>query len=339
MLRKRVTLRELARELGLSERSVSQALNPRASNVQLSAKTTELICELAEKRGYQPDTSARSMRYGRFFNIGYFEAKNTPVSWSMLGAEAGVFDEAIDHNYRVVLVRLPQNANDESADVPSIFKEANLDALILCHAGNLPKKFEEIIDASGFPIIYLNEKKRYNAVYVNDLDGAEEITTHLICEGRQRIAYLSVSSGELHYSISDRKLGYLNAMKNAGLAPMLLDYHDWIEWEEPFRRWFEANIDQIDAIVCSNDYWAVQALRVLYRYHDAFPGKIAITGFDDIAKDISPLRLTTMSIPFYEMGRSAVRMALTLVNENKSRLPSCIVRPELVIRDSTKKTE
>jgi LacI family transcriptional regulator len=336
MQRKRVTLRELASELGVSERAVSQALNPRKSNVQLSPKTTELIRELALKRSYQADSRARSMRYGRFFNIGYFEAKNTPISWSMLGAEAGVFDAAIEHNYRVVLVRLPQSASDESAAVPSIFKEANLDALILCHAGNLPKKFEKVIDESGFPIIYLNEKKRYNAVYVNDVEGAEAITRHVISQCHRRIVFLSILSKDIHYSAVDRKLGYMKAMKDAGLSTTILQYTDGSDWEDEFRCWFDLHIHEIDAVVCSNDYWAVQALRILYRRRDALPDKVSITGFDDIAKDISTLPLTTMKVPFYDMGRAAVDMALNLVEQNIARTPARIFEPELVIRDSTR---
>ena len=59
---KRVTLQDLARELGLSDRAVSQALNPRASNVKLNPKTVERIQQLALERNYRRDSRARSMR-------------------------------------------------------------------------------------------------------------------------------------------------------------------------------------------------------------------------------------------------------------------------------------
>lgn len=332
--KKRVTLRDLALELGLSDRAVSQALNPRASNTKLSSKTVERVQELAALRGYRRDTRARSMRYGRFFNIGYFEAKKKTTAWPLLGAESGVSDSAIDHDYHIVLVRLPSDLSAEPTMVPSIFRESNLDALIISHAGNLSEELETIIDSSGFPVIYLNEKKSHNAVYVDDFRGAIELTRYLISLGNRKIAYYSLSSMLLHYSGLDRKAGYERAMIDAGLRPVTFEPqgHDARE----FNVWLEAN-QGVEAIICYNDLFALHLFRMLYGTEIRVPKNLSLTGFgDDFARDCCPVGLTTMRIPFYDMGKVAVEMALALINENQQLTPSKVFSQELVVRDSTR---
>ncbi|MEX1117189.1 MAG: LacI family DNA-binding transcriptional regulator [Terrimicrobiaceae bacterium] len=330
---KRVTLRDLALELGLSDRAVSQALNPRASNVKLNSKTVERIKELAAKRNYRRDSRARSMRYGRFFNIGYFEAKAKTTAWSLLGAESGVCDAAIDHDYHVVLIRLPSDLSSEPASIPSIFRESNLDALIISHAGNLTEELVKIIDASGFPVVYLNEKKSHNAVFVDDLRGAQEITRHLVAQGNRKIIYYSNEGENHHYSAADRKAGYKKAMTAAGLRPEVFEATD--QNEDEFYTWLKAHND-VEAIACYNDLFALQIFRILYRTKLKVPQNLALTGFgDDFARDCCPVALTTMRTPFYEMGKAAVEMALELLNGKVQKVPARVFTQELVVRDST----
>ena len=338
---KRVTLHDLAQELGVSDRTVSQALRPRESNVKLNPKTAERIQKLALERNYRPDVRAQSMRYGCFFNIGYFEAKKTATGWPLLGAEAGVFDVASEHHYNVSLMRLPADFARDPSAIPSVLREGNVDALIIAHAGNLTQKLEQMIDACDFPVVYLNEKKPTNAVYVDDLGGAEELTQYLISLGNRKIVCFSsdITTGDLHYSVKDRAQGYKNAMQKAGLEPEIVKLVSESFEKEKYARiknWFEACRD-VDAIVCDGDFMAFQALRGLYNDSRKVPQDLAITGFgDDFARNCSSVPLTTMQIPFYEMGRTAAEIALTLIDQKKKTVPSRVFKPTLVVRDSTR---
>ena len=146
------------------------------------------------------------MRYGQFYNIGYFEAKVKARGLPILGAQSGVCDEASEHDYNIVLAQLPSDLSSNPGSLPFIFRESNLDALIISHAGNLTSELKKVIDASGLPVVYLNEKKSYNAVYVDDLQGGEEITRHLISVGNREIAYVSCRPEPSHYSAADRAI-------------------------------------------------------------------------------------------------------------------------------------
>lgn len=320
----------LAKELGVSDRTISQALNPRESNVKLNPKTVEKIQKLAAEKNYRPDSRARSMRYGRFFNIGYFEATKSAISWPLLGAESGVFDEAVAQNYRIILVRLPSEMSTQPDKIPLIFREANLDALILSHAGNLTKELEDVIGRSNFPVVYLNEKKSHNAVYVDDFNGAAEITRYLISLGNNKIGFFG-SSSEAHYSYLDRRMGYENAMKMAGLNPEVFTSH---QKTQEFLQWLDAHKD-MEAVVCWSDYGALLVFKALYNSPIRVPTHLALTGFGDDFY-CSPVELTTMRIPFYDMGKDAVKMAVELIDGNQKPIQSRIFSPELIVRSSTR---
>lgn len=334
--KKRVTIGDLALELGLSTRAVSQALNPRDSNVKLSPKTVERIQQLARERNYRPDSRARAMRYGRFNNIGYFEAKRKADSWPLLGAESGICDVASEHRYRVGLIRLPSDPPQGSDSIPSVFREGNLDALILSHAGNLSPELEDVIDASGFPVVYLNEKKKKNAVYVDDYRAAIEITRHVISQGKRRIVYLGTVERESHYSGRDRMLGYRKAMEKAGLKAEVVEATERNpHWERDLRQWFRTH-SEVEAIVAYSDYAALQVFRLIRGSSREIPRNLLLTGFgDDFGKECSPVPLTTMRIPFYEMGRAAAEMALELITKGSEAVPARAFAAELVVRESS----
>lgn len=336
--KKRVTINDLARELNLSDRSISQALSPRESNVKLRPETVKRVQDLAKKLGYQPDSRARSMRYGKFFNVGYFEAKKSARALTLPGAEAGVFEAASDSGYRVVLIRLPSDLSQDPTAIPNVFTENTLDALILSHAGNLPTSIVEQINASEYPVVYLNEKLTYNAVYSEDIKGAEKMTQHLLDAGHKRIVLLKYPSHDdnPHYSEKDRMQGYLNAVEAAGVEPMVVELGTTLsEFESKLPEWFGANHQNIDAIMCTNDFNAMQTQRLLYKHRDLFPESIALTGYDDMAEFLSVVPLTTMRIPFYKMGRLAVKMALEMANNNETKVKAVSMEPELVVRAST----
>ena len=267
----------------MSDRAVSQALHPRKSNVQLNPETVKRICSLAQKRNYRPHASARAMRSGRFFNIGYFEAKQNPTNYPLRGAEDGICDRANFHGYRIVLIRIPSDVSKDENPIPFVFREAHLDALVVSNVGRLSPECKEAIDVSGLPVVYLNEKRAKNAVYVEDFAAMKKVTGHLLEQGYRKISYLGTSSSNKidprfeHYSVQDRVGGYEAAMAAAGLHSQIL--HFSADWQNDFGRWYKENHDA-EAIVCPGDLAVLRLFRTLYRDRVRVPEDLALTGAD-----------------------------------------------------------
>jgi LacI family transcriptional regulator len=333
---KRITIRDLARELGVSNQAVSQALNPTKGNIRLKPSTAERIRKFAAEQNYRPDSRARSMRYGRFYNIGFFQARKGESSWAVGGPEAGVLDVASENHYRVVLIHTPSGPEDEKSFVPSAFREGNLDALIVSQVGILSLEVKQAIETSGFPVIYINEKKERNSVYIDDVAGAEELTRHLISLGNRHIVYLNANSKIPHYSEIDRLAGYRRIMKEAGLKTRVLKVVDTApDWERNLAAWFSRR-PEVEAVMAYNDYMAIQFYRTLINSRLGIPKNLAVAAFGNVfAEALSPVKMTTMKLPYYEMGRAAAEMALSLVNSNQKSVPSRSFPPRLIVRDST----
>ena len=169
---------------------------------------------------------------------------------------------------------------------------------------------------------------------MDDLTGGGEITQYLISLGNREIGYYSDSPEMSHYSAADRKAGYRNAMKTAGLTANVLDSRP--NSPSQFSEWMDA-YKELDAIVCYNDLTALRVFRHLYHTPVKVPADLAVTGFGDgFALDCSPVLLTTMRIPFYEMGKAALEMALELVQGGQPTIPARVFSQELVVRDSTR---
>ena len=320
----------MARELGVSDRAVSAALNPGETKVKLKLETSERIRKLAAERNYRPDTSARSMRSGKFLNLGYFEASSSPVHYPLLGAEAGVCDASAELGYRVVLVKLPTDLSAEHNLIASVFREAHVDALIVTHLGNLPDRYKEAIDSSTFPIIYLNEKKPRNSVYVDDVKAACEITRHLIAQGYRKIVFLTIESVLPHYSQEDRAKGYRETMREANLEPEFKVVPD-TTWKDGLSR-AVAESSHAEVFMCLDDLTATRVYKVICRSGRRVPQDVAIASFGD---GESPLDLTSMRIPFYKMARKAVEMAMKLIPPREQEwLPSQVLDAELVIGET-----
>ncbi|BCU78105.1 LacI family transcriptional regulator [Luteolibacter sp. LG18] len=344
-----MTIKDIARSVGLSTAAVSQALRPRSdSNIKLQADTAERIREAARKLNYQPHSGARSIRSNTFNNLGYFVAKTGLLTSSPQGYMAGVHDVAEEQGYRMTMIRLPRNAEElENIDevMPGVFKERNLDALVVESYSELAAHIYKRIQANRMPVVFVNDRHKTNSVYVDDEWGAVQVTQHLLERGYQRIGFIhrEVIGGptvaRMHYSAADREKGYRKAMRAAGRkaachvarttgvvgSDVLLSEEDW------------KAISAFDAVVAYDDDLANLICRAAYDRDQRVPDHLAVAGFNGDYASLSGWRhLTTVRIPSYEMGRMAAEMALKLVSgEGDTTLPSIACRPELVVGQTT----
>jgi LacI family transcriptional regulator len=343
---RRVTIKDIARDAGLSTAAVSQALRPHPnSNIKLQAETVERVKAVARELNYQPHAGARSIRSNSFSMIGYFIAKTGQLTNTPYGYMAGVHDVAEERGFRMTMIRLPRTIDDINTAIPSVFSERNLDALIIESYSELADQIYKQIQASGLPVIFVNDRHKTNSVYVDDEWGAGELTRHLIEKGYQRICFLQrrTEGGppieKMHHSAIDREKGYRKAMRKAGREALShtvltrglvgldveLSQEDW------------EVITQHDAVIAYDDDLANLIARTAYNHNLRIPDSLAIAGFNgDYASLSAWQRLTTVKIPSYEMGRKAAEMAFQLVDRRAdAALPSSVLRPTLILGQTT----
>lgn len=343
---RRITIKDIAREAGVSTAAVSQALRPQSkSNIKLHTDTITRVKAVALELNYQPHSGARSIRSNSFNTIGYFAARTGLVTTSPGGYLAGVHDIAESHGSRITLIRLPVALDEISHAIPSVFRERNLDALVIESYSELAHQIYEAVQETRLPMIFLNDRHPTNSVYVDDEWGAAELTGHLLEKGYQRICFLHRVIGggppvrQMHHSAKDRENGYRKTMRNAKRQAICHTVHTvatvGLDVELLPEDW--EFITRHDAVIAYDDDLANLVARTALDHGVRIPGQLAIAGFNGDHSSLSAWqRLTTMRLPSYEMGKKAAEMAFELVKSGADMvLPSSVHLARLIPGQTT----
>lgn len=336
----KVTIKTLAKALGLSPQAVCQALNDYSGTVRVSAATRERVRALAARWNYRPHAGARALRRQTHRNIGFIEVRPPPNSHFLYLLSAGVFDAAEKNGYQITFVRMFERGT-EPARIPKALREVQLDAAIVAHSGPQTSDLDPLFASLNIPVVHLNSRRPTNAVYPDNRGAARETTRHLIENGFRGIAFLHASAAIPDELVIDRRAGYEAAMAADSLRPRVVeigseDLPESLWARRPMLETERALLP--DAFVCADDFTALHLFNMLYAAGVRVPDDVAIAGFgDNVYASVSAIPLTTAHIPYREMGLAAVAMALDMIKRGNLPLeiPSVCLPVEIRIRSST----
>jgi LacI family transcriptional regulator len=342
-----ITIKDVAREAGVSPSAVSHALNPNPnSTVGVSEKTARRVREAVQKVDYRPHCGARSMRSNRFKNIGVFVVRQGEDSRPPEGYLMGVFDAAQKRGYQVSLVGLDHGVSDYCDYDSSLLREECLDALIVACNHRLSPKIHKALDDLELPVVYVNDRYEHNAIWLDDCIGGHIMTDYLQERGYRKIAFVlpkyfpNQKLEQLHCSAEERIEGYCQSMAAAGLEPdvRMIEISETVKVNQRIMDdWlYDADGALPEAIFAYDDDLANIIAKMLMRKNIRMPEDIALAGYNGTYASLCAWRpLTTVRIPCYEMGRGAFEMALNSIGSIRCKVPSIRFRPELVIGEST----
>lgn len=168
------------------------------------------------------------------------------------------------------------------------------------------------------PIVCVRQQdSRFYNVLVDNYQAMSTMVEHFIIHhGFERICFMT---GILDmYDAQRRLLGYIDTMQKHGLKvtpEMVFEGDYWRTSGAAAAEWFTKGEQLPQAIVCANDYMAIAVCNALYSKGIHVPEDICVSGYDDVeeARYSSPT-LSSMHVPAFEMGRTAVKV-LKNVNE------------------------
>lgn len=210
-----MSLKAIAKELGLSVTTVSRALN---GYDDVSSETRARVEAEAQRRGYRPNTFARRLKMGKIDAVGLvFPVHPVPLNNSVFMDMVGeISHELARHEIDLLLI-----ADDDLADKHSYMRmvqSRRVDALIVAHTLDHDPRLEQL-QAAGFPFLALGRSQLPQPYAWFDFDnyaGTYQATRWLIEKGHQRIALLGESNNQAF--ITQRRQGYLDALREAGLS-------------------------------------------------------------------------------------------------------------------------
>lgn len=337
-MKKRVTLKDIARATGVHVSTVSRALDP-IERKSITEEVAARVQAAAEKLGYRPNRIAAGLRTNRTLTVGVMIPDITNLIFPPI--LRGIESVLEPLGYASIIVNT-DSEREREVRLLDVLRDRGVDGII--HAAVL-RSDPSIARAAedGLPVVTLNRRVENSTIpyVINDEDGGIcAMLQHLRALGHRRIAHIAgpqdLSTGQLR----------LAAFRTAAADQALEVDEKLIVTATRFderdgSRCMNALLDRgepFTAVLCANDRLALGAIETLFARGIDCPRQISVSGFNDMPmlEQIRP-RLTTVRIEQYGAGQAAARTLLRLLNEDApGEVPIETVLPvELVIRDST----
>jgi len=336
MTQPKITLRDVARQVGVHPSTVSRVLNPDTRDM-VTPEIARRVIEAARQLSYHPNPFAYSLKTNRSLLVGVLVPDLVnPIFPPIIRGIESVLEAA---GYTSIVANSDGHAERERVILERM-KERQVDGLILATAqrddATIIRTREE-----GVPLVLVNrtvESTPVEAVVIEDRAGIRLAVEHLTALGHRRIAHLAgpqdVSTGHR------RREGFLAVLRDLGMDATAAPIEPCAAYtEEEGRRGLLALLDRgtpFTALVAANDLLALGCYDALEERGLRCPEHLSVTGFNDMPMvgKLSP-PLTTVHIPLYDMGAEAARMLLAQLQGAGVPPRTVSLQPRLIVRKST----
>jgi LacI family transcriptional regulator len=338
-----VTIKDLARELGISPSTVSRALK---DHPDISPQTKKAVNELAEKLNYQPNIVALSLRQSKTNTIGVIIPEIVHFFFSTI--ISGIEDVAYSAGYNVILTQSNESLQREMLDMKTLFNSRVDGMLISLSRETTSFDHIESMLAKGVPMVFFDrvyQNPSANKIIVDDFSGAKEATLHLIQQGCKKIAHIE---GSPNLEITKQRLeGYLEALKEKNIP---IDKSLIFPCPDASIEAGKAVTEKIlnggnipDAIFATNDPVAMGAMQAIRNKGLKIPKDVAVVGFSNwLFSSMMDPPLSSVDQPGFEMGQEATKLLIRQIeakskDDNDPQPETKILKTRLVARESSLK--
>ena len=335
-----MNLRELAAHLGLSQTTVSRALN---GFPEVSEETRLRVKAAADLHGYRPSAAARRLATGQSGTLGMIFPGERNMLGDLLFIEflGGCVESAADLGYDVTLA-MARGQQSEEAIYRRTVRSARVDGMILS-SPLVTDARPALLDSLGMPFIVHGRTRSDKAYAFLDIDnrGAFEAATRLLVDlGHRRIALIN---GDPRYNFAaDREAGFRDALRARGIAPapVLISggpMHEGTGHAQALR--LLDSEDPPTAFLCSSLAQAAGVRRACLDRGLRAGQDLALIAHDDRLQEMRAEAfdppLTTTQSPIGDAGRRIVELLVAMLRDPKQVFPAEVWPVDLVVRNST----
>jgi len=334
-----ITMKDIARELGVSVVTVSKVLR---NHSDIGEETRQRVLRRIRELNYQPNFAARALVTGRTYTVGLVVPDLVHPFFAEVAKSLA--STLRPRGYSLIIASSDEEAELESQEIGQLLAR-RLDAIVVASTQRTLESFRRI-EEQGTPYLLIDRRLRgLNANFVGVDDEAAGVlaTEHLVSIGCRRIAHIR---GPKVSTATDRLAGYRRVLARSGihLPPSYVpsasggdansDARGYSVMEEILR------LDpRPDGVFCYNDPTALGAINAILDAGLRVPEDIAVIGCGNVHYDAS-LRVPLSSIDQQSsaIGEHAAHLALSLIEKKGPHEPRCItLEPRLVMRSSTRR--
>ena len=337
-----VTLKDLAKTLGVSVTTVSKALK---DYPDISEETKRQVKELAETLKYKPNIHAVTLRSQESKTLGVIVPKVDHHFFSEI--INGVIEEAEKNGYLVISLFSNDTLELEQRQVQLLI-DKRVDGILMGLTDETQSNLDHIhsIFKNEIPLVLFDRvsaEVNCSKVLIDDRIAAHSAVSHLLKSGCKEIMLLSGPKSPDNYRL--RHAGYIQALEEHGITvnPNLIHHCTSLYITEALRITQKAILEnpKIDGIFAATDMLALGALGAVQDLQKKIPDEISIIGFSNwfVTDTVRP-HLSTVDQPSIEMGKKAVSL---LVEEIRNLQKGITTQPvsvklptKLVLRNSTR---
>ncbi len=340
---KKITIKDIAKEAGVSFQVVSAILSGKGDTIRFSEKTKEKIEAVARKSNYSPSILARGFQANRSFLIGILGSCNSSFMYSGLvrGTQEALFESGFSPMF------LSHRTNEEEMRNLDHFLGRQVEGILLDPLTMTDEKEKRYLDLVNkkLPILNLfgSGLKKVPTVSQDMYQVGYQATKHLQERGRKRIALLThFKYKHVHDSFSQFQ-GYEKALQETNSEPILFT-HSLEHWNpENLLSWNNGAMEvtndilqskYIDGVVCYDVAQCHALIQKAKELNIRIPEEKALIGYHDWdICDITSPSITSINVSPFDMGVAAAEMMLEML-EGKT-VTDRLVSPRLKIRESS----
>ncbi len=343
LMKTKITIKDIANELGISTSTVSRALK---DNPKISKETRERVQAFADLYNYKPNTLALKLRNNKTMTIGIIIPEIVHHFFSKV--ISGVEKIANEKDYNVMVCLSNESYEKEVLNM-QMMVDGNVDGLLVSIAKETLEKQDfshfEALDDYGIPLVLFDRvtnKIDCDKVIVDDIGAGYKATQHLIDLGCKRIALLATPD---HVNVGAlRKIGYEKAFADNFLN---LDKSKIIRVNEMSDIDIKGQIESVfnneeerpDGIVAVNEIYAAHATKIAMEKGMMVPQDIAIIGFTDgLISQFSTPSLSTIVQHGFTMGEIAGELLLSRIETDSDEpidYEKKVISTNIKVRNST----
>lgn len=319
MIKKNLSIVDIADKLGISKTTVSFILNNRAKEKRISEELVDKVLKFIKEVGYKPNALAKSLRTGKSYIIGLMVENIADPFFANIARY--IEERAYKNGYRIIYCST-DNDIDKTKDMITMFRERHVDGYIIAPPLGVENDIVELMN-DGFPVVLFDRfLQGVDSSYVvtDNMFGTYNATLNLIAQGHQNIAFVTFKSEQTQ--MQARLAGYKKALEENNLKSNVreVDFNpDTRHIIKPITEFLEANKD-FDAILFGTNRIGTCGLKVINNLSIRVPDDMAVISFDDseVFELYSP-SITAIAQPVEEIAGNVMDILLCDLNTPAAR--------------------
>lgn len=328
-MKKRLSISDIANDLGVSVTTVSFILNGKAKEKRISDALAKRVQDYVKKVDYKPNQLAKSLRTGKSKSIGLLVEDISNPFFANIADR--IEKMAYDHGYHIIYCSM-NNDEQRAKELIQLFHDRQVDGFIIAPTEGLSDVINDLIKRS-VPVVLFDRPLAdvdTHTVLSENVEGAYQGTMYLLEKKKaKRIGFVTTNSTQSQ--MKGRLEGYMKAVDKVGMDLLVKKINPSLKEEEVIEQLESFVLDnKLDAVLFATNYLAMSGLKAIKRYNMQIDKLVSFDENTAFALVEPPVSAISQNIQ--EIANEVVRILVNQINGKSSGMEKVIVPCNLIER-------